>query len=155
EQRIENFISFVWDCGITLSSSVRTFEECIRFAQADHTIFTHLLTFRYLIGSTDYTSQLETLISPHQNKIWPFTQFFYAKHKERFLRYQRYQNTEYNQEPNLKESPGGLRDIDLIHWIAQSKYGKGGINLLTQEGMLSHYEFKMIEHSQKHLWYMR
>lgn len=154
-ERIEKYISFLWDCNIHLGSSVRTLKACTELASTDHVIFTTLLSCRYLIGNVDFTNDIEKIISPEQTSIWPFPEYFQAKLKERLHRYQHYQNTEYNQEPNLKESPGGLRDIDFIYWIAKRKFGKNALQNLLAENALSEYEIHIIESSKQSFWQMR
>lgn len=154
-ERIEKYISFLWDCNIQLGSSVRTLSACKELASNDHVIFTTLLTCRYLIGSLEFLNDIEKITSPQQINIWPFAEYFQAKLNERLHRYQRYQNTEYNQEPNLKESPGGLRDIDFIYWIAKRKFGKNALQGLISENALSEYEIHIIESSKQTFWQMR
>lgn len=158
QQRIEDFVSFLWDCGIELSSSVRCHRECFELAKQDHTVFTNLLTARLLFGSDSAAEYIQELTAPQddtQTEIWPFENFFHAKKKERKNRYKQYQHTEYNQEPNIKESPGGLRDIDFLFWLSKRRYGKPGLDGLLASGALSTYEFHLILKNQELLWHMR
>lgn len=155
QERIENFVALLWDCGIELSASVRTVSENNALAAAEHSVFTNLLSARFICGSEKHRDYLFGLISPEQHSIWPFQRFFKAKRQERKERYQRFQNSEYNQEPNLKESPGGLRDIDFILWLSQRKYGAIGMQGLLEDNGLTHYELQILKTSRETFWHMR
>ncbi|MBN9287031.1 MAG: [protein-PII] uridylyltransferase [Gammaproteobacteria bacterium 39-13] len=153
-QSIETFIAYCWDCGIKLGSSVRTLSESLYFAANDITIFTNLLNARLIIGQTSLFKQLQETILYTEN-LWPFKDFFEAKCVERQNRYLRYADTEYNLEPNIKDSPGGLRDIDTICWLAMRKYHEGGLEALLRHQDIPAREFQILVNGQAYLWRIR
>jgi len=113
---LERFISCCWDTGLEIGSSVRTLEQCVAEAQSDVTIQTALLECRWLCGQR---SLFETLVSQTVEGIHLPT-FWQAKNLEMRQRHQKYENTPYALEPNCKESPGGLRDLQIILWMAKA-----------------------------------
>ena len=115
---ISTFVSSLWDIGLEAGQSVRTIKESITLAQTDSTVSTNLLEIRYLAGEKDLFYQLQ---KERRNKI-DSEAFTRAKLKELQKRHARYRNTPYNLEPNIKESPGGLRDIQTIKWICAQFY---------------------------------
>ena len=115
---ISTFVSSLWDVGLEAGQSVRTVKESIKLAQTDSTVSTNLLEIRYLAGEKDLFYQLQ---KERRDNIDSHT-FTRAKLLELQKRHARYQNTPYNLEPNIKESPGGLRDIQTIKWICAQFY---------------------------------
>ena len=115
---ISTFVSNLWDIGLEAGQSVRTIEESIKLAQIDSTVSTNLLEIRYLAGEKDLFYQLQ---KERRDSIDSQT-FTRAKLLELQKRHARYRNTPYNLEPNIKESPGGLRDIQTIKWICAQFY---------------------------------
>ena len=114
--RIEGFIGNCWDVGLEIGSSVRTLGECQHEAAHDVTIQTSLLEARLLIGNqklfAEFEKYLSSAMDPHA--------FFVAKTLEMQQRHSKYEDTPYALEPNCKESPGGLRDLQLILWVAKA-----------------------------------
>ncbi|MDA9718979.1 [protein-PII] uridylyltransferase [Betaproteobacteria bacterium] len=115
---ISTFVSSLWDVGLEAGQSVRTVKESIKLAQTDSTVSTNLLEIRYLAGEKDLFYQLQ---KERRDNIDSHN-FTRAKLLELQKRHARYQNTPYNLEPNIKESPGGLRDIQTIKWICAQFY---------------------------------
>lgn len=115
-QEIEYFIGLMWDIGLNVGHSVRSLEECITEAEKDVTVQTNLLESRLLAGSSlmyeNFASRTRRLSAP--------LAFFEAKLKEQQKRYAKFNDTAYNLEPNIKESPGGLRDLHMISWLAHT-----------------------------------
>ena len=109
---IEGFISACWDIGLDIGSSVRTVDECIAEAQRDVTVQTALLESRYLCGSRRVFT---TFRHANTNAMDPRA-FLRAKTLEMTQRHQKYEDTPYALEPNCKESPGGLRDLQVVIW---------------------------------------
>jgi [protein-PII] uridylyltransferase len=113
---IEAFITALWDTGLHIGHSVRSLEECVSEAASDITVQTAMLEARYLAGDavlfTKMHNQFFSLLNP--------AAFLQAKVLEMQQRHQRYENTPYSLEPNCKESPGGLRDLHLVLWIARA-----------------------------------
>jgi [protein-PII] uridylyltransferase len=113
---IERFIGMLWDAGLEVAHSVRTIEECEAEMAHDITIRTSLLEQRLLAGSRSLYDRFRRRFAAGLN----VRVFFEAKALEQQQRHLRYQDTAYNLEPNLKESPGGLRDLQTIIWIARA-----------------------------------
>ncbi len=113
---VEQFVGALWDVGLEVGHSVRTVDECLEEAARDITVETNLLESRQLWGDaelyTHFFTGLRKVIDPKA--------FFKAKRLEQEQRYARYNDTPYALEPNCKESPGGLRDLQVIHWIARA-----------------------------------
>lgn len=113
-QDIEHLIGLMWDMGLNVGHSVRTLTECITEAKKDVTVQTNLLESRLLAG--DQTRYSEFVQNTHRFDA-PMA-FFEEKLKEQQKRHAKFNDTAYNLEPNIKESPGGLRDLHMISWLA-------------------------------------
>ncbi|HEX2199439.1 MAG TPA: [protein-PII] uridylyltransferase, partial [Burkholderiales bacterium] len=113
-ERVERLISTLWDTGLEIGHSVRTVAECLEAAAADITIQTTLLEARFLSGSRTLYRELVGALS-----VDPAA-FYKAKKLEQEQRHAKHQDTPYALEPNLKEAPGGLRDLHTIRWIARA-----------------------------------
>jgi [protein-PII] uridylyltransferase len=114
--QLSGFVSALWDIGLIVGHSVRTLDECLEAAQADITVQTNLLEARLLTGDT---SLYDHFTRRYREQL-DVQAFFRAKLLEREQRYARYDDTPYALEPNCKESPGGLRDLQLLGWIARA-----------------------------------
>jgi [protein-PII] uridylyltransferase len=116
QARISRLVSLFWDVGLEVGHSVRSIDECLAEAAGDVTVQTALIETRRLCGD-------ETLFANFRSRLrdsLDVAAFFRAKRLEQDERHQRYQETPYSLEPNCKESPGGLRDLQMILWIAQA-----------------------------------
>ncbi len=153
EENIEKFIRFLWDIGLEVGNSVRTIKECIGQARNDLTIFTNLLETRLICGDDDLCATLEKKI--HGLKHWSSQKFFTDKYSEQEARHLRYGETAYKLEPNIKESPGGLRDIQMILWIAMRHYSVRTFDQLEDLEILSKEEYEILITSLEYLWKLR
>ena len=115
-ERLTQMISLIWDVGLEIGHSVRTVDECIEEAGRDVTVMTNLLEARLIGGNGRLFQRFTTSLRSHLNP----GQFFKAKCLEQEQRYTRHADTPYSLEPNCKESPGGLRDLQLIGWISRA-----------------------------------
>jgi [protein-PII] uridylyltransferase len=141
QQRLEAFISLCWDCGLEISSSVRTPEECLGEAARDITIQTSLLEARFVAGSRSHCAALIEQLAAQMDP----QAFFVAKTLEMRQRHTKYEDTPYSLEPNCKESPGGLRDLQIIVWVARAAgLGRSWEELATQ-GLLTSFEVRRIK----------
>jgi len=113
---IERFVGACWDIGLEIGHSVRTTEECLRESASDVTVLTSLLERRYLAGSRTRVDELAHRYSAALRA----DAFFSAKLLEMRQRHAKHDDTPYALEPNTKESPGGLRDLQVIGWIARA-----------------------------------
>ncbi len=134
EEALAGFFSFLWDIGLKPGLSVRTIEECVEAAQLDQTVMTSLMEIRLINGSSILFEALKAEITP--DKIWPADQFFIAKMKEQRRRYAKYDETAYYLEPNIKEGPGGLRDLHVIAWVFKRQYDTSTLKELAKFGFL-------------------
>ncbi|MGE0499173.1 MAG: nucleotidyltransferase domain-containing protein, partial [Ramlibacter sp.] len=113
KQRIEGFIGSCWDTGLEIGSSVRTVSDCVAEAAKDVTVQTSLLEARLVTGERKLFAQF---YKRFQAGLDPKA-FFVAKTLELRQRHHKFENTPYALEPNCKESPGGLRDLQCILWV--------------------------------------
>jgi len=154
-QQLEKMISFLWDVGFRFATSVLTLHEAQELAATDVSMFTSLLTFRFIVGDTAPLNYLQKICYENKSEIWPFEDFYQAKIKERQENHQRFKNSEYNQEPNIKESPGALRDIDFIEWLAKKCYGKNGLTALCDNHNFTEYELNILTQNKYAFWEIR
>ncbi|MDX1454956.1 MAG: [protein-PII] uridylyltransferase [Gammaproteobacteria bacterium] len=153
EQRIERFLTMLWDIGLEVGHSVRTPDECRSEAEADVTIATALMESRLLIGNPECHAQMQALTSP--DSIWPARDFFTAKMKEQRGRHRRFNDSAYRLEPNIKEGPGGLRDIQNIAWVTQRHFQSSSLSALASHGFLTEDEFQRLAEGRQLLWKIR
>lgn len=149
--KIETLIGLLWDIGLNVGHSVRTLHECVNEASNDVTVQTNLLEARYLAGSK---AQYDAFLSAVTAQMRP-AEFFTAKFKEQDNRHAKFNDTAYNLEPNIKESPGGLRDLHMILWLAQSQgLGKNWLEL-AQNQLISSLELRQVKRHQRNLQTLR
>ncbi len=152
ETQLADFLKFLWDIGLKPAQSVRTLDECFEQAEADQTVMTNLLDARCVLGSEVLLQQLWTILTPE--RLWSSAAFFEAKSQEQAARYAKYHDTAFNLEPNVKESPGGLRDIQTINWIIKRHYNNPSVDLI-QKGWLTPEEHEELMAARDFLWEVR
>lgn len=150
---LERFITFLWDIGLDIGSSVRTIDECVVEAKKDATVVTNLIEMHMLCGQDHLVERLENEITV--DKIWTISEFFEAKSKEQQARYQRYNESTYRLEPNLKESRGGLRDIQTIGWVAKRGFQVNTLNEIIKVGFIQEDECQALINGRNFLWLIR
>jgi len=150
---ITTFLTGLWDIGLDIGASVRTLSECREQASADISIATALLEARRIIGPEQLFHDMQRAISA--DDIWPSEQFFATKKEEQRLRHHRYEDTAYQLEPNVKGSPGGLRDIQMIGWVAKRHFGVDTLAELVAHDFLTPGQLKILEDGQQFLWRVR
>ncbi|WIF66387.1 [protein-PII] uridylyltransferase [Metapseudomonas otitidis] len=150
---IEGFLTLLWDIGLEVGQSVRSVDECAEEARADLTVVTNLMESRTIAGPESLRRRMQEVTSP--DRMWPSKDFFLAKRQEQKARHAKYNDTEYNLEPNVKGSPGGLRDIQTILWVARRQFGSLNLHALVKEGFLVESECSMLASSQEFLWKVR
>jgi len=150
---IGQFLTFLWDIGLEVGHSVRTLAECITEAANDLSIITNLMESRTVIGSHALHKTLIEQLNPQF--MWSSEEFFLSKREEQRERHNKYNDTEYNLEPNVKSSPGGLRDIQTIAWIAQRRFGMRNLASLEAPGFLTSNEYQLLVRCQTFLWRVR
>ncbi len=150
---IEQFLAFLWDMGLEVGSSVRTPADCARAAAGDITIITTLLEARPLVGDEKLFDAMQAALAPE--KVWPVADFYRAKLEEQKKRHAKFDDTGYKLEPNVKESPGGLRDIQTIAWVAKRHFGANTLHELKEKGFLTAQECSDLFAGQDFLWRVR
>ena len=139
--KIESFISNCWDTGLEISSSVRTVAECVLEAAKDVTVQTSMLEARLVVGSKKNFSHFQNQLSSALDA----KAFFIAKTLELRQRHNKFENTPYSLEPNCKESPGGLRDLQVILWVARAAGLGKSWDELAKNGLATPFEVKQIK----------
>ncbi len=151
QKRIESFIGTCWDVGLEIGSSVRTLSDCIEEAEKDVTVQTALLERRLITGDATLVQALQVAFDA---AIDPKA-FFTAKTLELRQRHTKFEDTPYSLEPNCKESPGGLRDLQIILWVAKAAgYGENWADL-ARNGLATDFEVKQIERNEALLLLIR
>jgi [protein-PII] uridylyltransferase len=140
-EAIERFISNCWDVGLEIGSSVRQVHECLSEAANDVTVQTSLLESRWLAGSK---MALPALMQSVLAALRPI-EFFTAKTLEMRQRHQRFENTPYALEPNCKESPGGLRDLQVIGWVARAAGFGNSWDDMAANGLITDLELGQLK----------
>lgn len=153
QQKIATFLTFLWDIGLEVGHSVRTVRDCIREGKADVTVMTTMIESRLIYGNETLYKKYQLAISP--KNMWSSRKFFEAKLEEQHNRHLRFNDTAYNLEPNIKEGPGGLRDIQIIGWVAKRHFDAGSFRELVEHGFLTEAEFDLLDAGQQHLWRVR
>ena len=150
---IEGFLTLLWDIGLEVGQSVRSVDECAEEARADLTVVTNLMESRTIAGPERLRQRMQEVTG--SDRMWPSKDFFLAKRKEQKARHAKYNDTEYNLEPNVKGSPGGLRDIQTILWVARRQFATLNLHALVKQGFLVESEHNMLASSQEFLWKVR
>jgi [protein-PII] uridylyltransferase len=150
---IEDFLALLWDTGLYLGHSVRTIEQCAQESLADVITATTLMESRLLAGDQSLFDGMHTTISSKQ--MWSGPKFFEAKYREQLERHERFHATAYNLEPNIKEGPGGLRDIQMISWVSKRHFADDSLHGLVEHGFLTEIEFEKLRAGQLFLWRVR
>lgn len=147
DSHLEQFVGLLWDCGLEIGHSVRTCRECIDEAERDITIKTALLESRLLAGTK---STFDTFAQRFRAALDPVS-FLKAKRLEQAERYARHNDTPYALEPNCKESPGGLRDLQIIFWVARAAGLGEDWKSLSKAGLIRPTEARQLEQVEARL----
>lgn len=153
QETVGRFITLLWDIKLDVGQSVRTIKETLKLAKADISIATNLVESRLLCGSE---AVFDTLWDEVNGKhTWNSRDFFTAKYEEQKARHAKFNGTAYNLEPNIKENPGCLRDIQSIGWVAKKHFKEyDGWNLVGH-GYFTEQEHSELITCRMHLWKMR
>ena len=142
--RIEGFIGSCWDAGLEIGSSVRTLSECLAEAEKDVTVQTSMMESRLVSGDSKlfgrFRERLRLAMDPKA--------FFVAKTLEMRQRHNKFEDTPYALEPNCKESPGGLRDLQVILWVAKAAGLGKNWDELARKGLATAFEIKQIKRNE-------
>jgi [protein-PII] uridylyltransferase len=152
-EALERFLACLWDIGLEVGHSVRTIDDCQRESLADISVATTLLEARRLAGPELLFGAMRRALAP--DHIWSDAEFYEGKVREQQARHARFHDTAYNLEPNLKASPGGLRDIQTIAWVAKRHFGADTLDELVAHGFLTQAELAKLKAAQALLWRIR
>jgi [protein-PII] uridylyltransferase len=136
ESRLSELVAALWDLGIEPGYSVRTIDDCLRESETDITVQTCLLETRFISGRRSLVNQFNVAMMAHLDP----KAFYSAKLAEMRQRHTRYQETPYALEPNCKESPGGLRDLQVIRWMARAAGFGSSWTQIARSGLLTSQE---------------
>jgi [protein-PII] uridylyltransferase len=144
KRKVEDFIGQCWDTGIEIGSSVRTLSDCLSQAAQDVTVQTSLLESRLVAGDrklhAKFQAGFDAAMDPRA--------FFVAKTLEMRQRHNKFENTPYSLEPNCKESPGGLRDLQVILWVAKAAGFGSTWDELARSGLATPFEVRQIKRNE-------
>ncbi|MEN9376586.1 MAG: hypothetical protein RL710_1743 [Pseudomonadota bacterium] len=144
KSQIEGFIGSCWDVGLDIGSSVRTVDECLHEAAQDVTVQTSLIESRLITGSAalcaGFQKQFFAALDPKA--------FFVAKTLELRQRHTKFEDTPYSLEPNCKESPGGLRDLQVILWVAKAAGFGDNWDALAKSNLATAFEVRQLKHNE-------
>jgi len=153
KSQLGDFVTALWDVGLEIGHSVRTVKQCQKEAKADLTVATSMIESRLIDGPDDLYADMQAVIAP--DKIWPPTEFFAEKRKEQIARHHRYDDSAYNLEPNVKGSPGGLRDIQMVAWVAKRYFDVETFEELVPHKFLTPGQVQRLNDGQEFLWRVR
>lgn len=153
QSEVETFLTSLWDVGMEVGHSVRTINDCVQQAKDDITVATNLIESRCLTGDIKLYESMRKATGP--KKIWPTRKFFKGKLEEQEKRHKRFNDIENSLEPNVKEGPGGLRDIQMIGWVAKRHFGAARLRELISHGFLTEEEYQLLEKGRSFLWKVR
>ena len=148
---VEIYFAAVWDVGLEVAHAVRTLAECETEMAGDVTICTSLLEHRLLAGSRTLYDQFRRRFAAALD----VRAFFSAKMLEQQQRHIKYHDAAYNLEPNVKESPGGLRDLQTVLWVARAAgFGKTWREL-THHGLMTTGEARAVARQERFIGAVR
>jgi len=150
---IGSFCTLLWDIGLDIGQSVRSIKQCKSEAVNDITVATALMESRTICGPAELQSEMYALTTG--KRVWPIKQFLRAKWDEQNARHEKYHDIDYALEPNIKTSPGGLRDIQTIAWVAKRHFAASSFQDLVELGFLKESEMTMLNKGQQFLWKLR
>ncbi len=151
--RIGEFVTFLWDLRLDIGHSVRTLEQTIEQKKQDVNFATSLLESRLVCGTDAAYNRLQKKLV--ETSHWRSDTFFIAKRDEQAIRHQKCHGTAYNLEPNLKENPGGLRDVQTIIWVAKKHFRAQTLEELVENGYLTFEEYQELQECIQNLWNIR
>lgn len=140
---IEQWSALLWDLGLSPGLAVRSVDQCVEVASQDATVATAILEARPLVGDSAALTRL--LVAMRGPGIWPPAEYLAAKRAEWRQRHARHGGTAHNLEPNLRDGPGGLRDIQTLGWLAKRIFGVQGLGDVVALGALGPDEFDALE----------
>ncbi|WP_229731061.1 [protein-PII] uridylyltransferase [Pseudoxanthomonas indica] len=151
-EALARFFALLWDAGLPVSHAVRSAEECT-LAAADQTVLTALIEARPVVAEAQDEARLMDAVAPA--RVWPPRDYFVAKREELRQRHARFGDTSENLEPNIKEGPGGLRDLHALGWMALRTFGVRDLEPLVGMGHLGPDEAAALARERRALGRLR
>ncbi|MDO6638865.1 MULTISPECIES: [protein-PII] uridylyltransferase [unclassified Shewanella] len=151
--KLSDFLTQLWDLGLDLGHAVRRLDDTFVACKEDVTIATTLLEIRNICGHENHQHQVISKL--YGESIWSSAAFFEAKFNEQQVRHHKAQGTAFNIEPNLKNSPGGMRDIQTITWIARKHFSIDDLKDLRRLNFLTADEYAELMECQNFIWRVR
>lgn len=144
----------LWDAGFQVGHSVRTIQECLDLAAEDLTIRTSMMEARFLAGSAQLFQEFHDryarrIVGKNVDR------FIDQKLEERRREYEKFGETVYLLEPNVKKSQGGLRDLHVLQWIGMARYRAATVRELADRGVLSRQDYRAVTEAREFLWRVR
>ncbi len=153
EASVTAFLTALWDLKLDIGHSVRTIDDCVAESKVDVAVLTTLMESRCLIGPPELHDKMNRALSAR--RLWSGRDYFEAKYAEQQQRHARYGDTSYTLEPSIKGSPGGLRDIQMVGWVAKRHYDVDTLADLIGVGFLTADEYAALSDGQDFLWRVR
>jgi len=150
---VESFLSFLWDIGLEVGHSVRSLKDCVAAAKQDITVATNIMESRHLEGDKELVAEMQARTA--SDRIWKPADFFRAKLAEQQARHLKYDDSAYDLEPNIKEGPGGLRDLQTVFWVLKRRYGITDLKQLIDNEYLTNEEYRQLIRGRNFLWKLR
>ncbi len=154
KEALSNFNTFLWDIGLKPGLAVRTVDESLIQIRKDQTILTSLMEMRFICGDQSLAEQLAHAIDD-DNTLWPSEDYFLAKMAEQRKRYEKFDHSAYKLEPNIKEGPGGIRDLQIISWVFKHHYHAKALRELVKYRFLLASEYEELIQARNVLWRIR
>lgn len=152
-QQAQTFIQDCWDAGLEVSHQITTVSTCAELASNDLTVISTLMDMFLLCGRGALMEELIYQINPLH--MWPSNDYFFAKQQEQKNRYAKYGDTAYNLEPNVKYSPGGLRDLQILLSISKRHFSAKKLADGISHGFITDKEYEELMYCQHFLWRVR
>lgn len=153
ESKLSAFITCLWDSGLEVGHSVRSLDQAIEESRKDITVITCIMESRLINGDQTLYQRLTQCLANDQ--LWSSVDFYQAKKQELSDRHAKYGDTLYQLEPNIKEGPGGLRDIQFIDWVSKRYFNHQNLHELVAKGFLLEEEYNSLHRIQEYLWSVR
>ena len=144
-EKLEELVQLLWDLGLEIGHSIRTIDECLSESKADITVQTSLLEARLVCGNEALFTQLQQRYAAAMDP----QAFFQAKTAEMRQRHAKYEDTAFSLEPNCKESPGGLRDLQVILWVAKAAGLANSWRTLATSGLITLTEARQLMEKER------
>ncbi len=142
---LESLFAIIWDIGLAPGHAVHEVDTCRVLARKDQSVFTSLLDARRIAGDVGMDKRLAEVVD--DVGMWPPEIFLAAKREEQARRYRRAGDSTFRLEPDLKDGPGGLRDLDMLRWLGSKVFRDGAYACWTKEGLLDTREGEALDHA--------